>query len=394
LIDGNGTTAVENKGLIVKNDIVMPAAAVDGCEPGQVETVYFKNCTVLPCLIDCHVHLVMSGTGDPEIRSAQLGADYEFAAGAIESHLLKQRVYGVMAVRDGGDRYGHARRYKIECHHGPQSYPLVKIVGKGWKKPGRYGGLVARDLADGSVLGREVEAEEEGIDFVKIINSGLNSLTCFGKETPPQFDVEELRGAYEAALKRGLKVMVHANGEKAVRTALEAGCHSIEHGFFMGRDNLKRMADNQIVWVPTAFTMQAYANFYKKDSIEADTCLKNLDHQCEQIAIAKEQGVAVAAGTDAGSLWTHHGESIIGELGLLVEAGYSIEAAIASCAGNGARLLGLRNSGTLSPGRQASFIVTAGAPSDLPESLNAIVVVYLDGEPVSGRTSPQTKRDS
>jgi imidazolonepropionase-like amidohydrolase len=85
--------------------------------------------------------------------------------------------------------------------------------------------------------------EKKGVDHIKIVNSGLNSLSCFAKETKPQFDSAELKAAVRADRQCGLKTMVHANGKMPVKIAVDAGCDSIEHGFFMGVENLHRIAD-------------------------------------------------------------------------------------------------------------------------------------------------------
>ena len=100
-----------------------------------------------------------------------------------------------------------------------------------------------------------LKLEVHEIDHIKIVNSGLNSFAEFGKETLPQFDVEELKKLMSAAKEHNLETMVHANGRRPFQTAVAAGCDSIEHGFFMGNDNLKTMADEAIFWVPTAETM-------------------------------------------------------------------------------------------------------------------------------------------
>jgi imidazolonepropionase-like amidohydrolase len=121
------------------------------------------------------------------------------------------------------------------------------------------------------------------VDHVKIINSGLNSLCCFGKETSPQFDSKDLAETAERVHRLGLKLMVHANGELPVKMAIEAGCDSIEHGFFMGRENLMRMAERGTFWVPTAFTMAACARMSDPGSTQSEVAGRNLEHQLEQL---------------------------------------------------------------------------------------------------------------
>ena len=122
------------------------------------------------------------------------------------------------------------------------------MAGKAWHKQGRYGSFVGRAVKGGS-LAEEISRESDGIDHVKVIQSGLNSLRDFGKESPPQFHLKALREAVDASSNLGLKTMVHANGKVPVQIALEAGCSSIEHGFFMGKRNLEQMAHKDVFWV-------------------------------------------------------------------------------------------------------------------------------------------------
>ena len=221
------------------------------------------------------------------------------------------------------------------------------------------------------------------IDHIKIVNSGLNSLNEFGRETPPQFEPKELQQAVRAAQSKQLRVMVHANGKLPVRFALEAGCHSIEHGFFMGRENLKKMAEKNITWVPTAVTMKAYDKILKTKGQDAGVVRKNLEHQLEQLCQARQLHVSVALGTDSGSPGVHHGQAVGEEMQLLMEAGYSIQEAVRCATSNGAELLGLKNSGRISAGRTANFIAARGDPSKLPGSLDNLHAVLINGIPQS-----------
>jgi imidazolonepropionase-like amidohydrolase len=180
--------------------------------------------------------------------------------------------------------------------------------------------------------------------------------------------------------------MVHANGELPVRIALEAGCRSVEHGFFMGPDNLRRMAEKGICWIPTAVTMKAMAGCLEasargcggirgqgKTALEgrpAQVARQTLDHQLEQISMARQYGVSIAVGTDAGSMGVDHGAAVMEEMKLLMEAGLSLEESVRCATYQGARLLGLDGLGLIAAGRRAVFVATKGDPSGLPESLN------------------------
>ena len=358
--------------------------------PGQpsdhadAETLDLKQATVIPALVDSHVHLSMSGTMDPEERLEQLDTEFGSVASVIQKHLDQHLAAGVLAVRDGGDRGGFVLRHIHNSSTSRDPVVQVKSPGRAWHKPGRYGRLIGRAPDQSISLAQAIELASDPIDHVKIVNSGLNSLKEFGRQTLPQFDRSELKTAVSAAEQRGITIMVHANGHKPVQTAAAAGCHSIEHGFFMGSDNLRLLADNGVIWVPTAVTMLAYCRYLEQLGKQTDIARKNLDHQIEQLHTARQLKVPIALGTDAGSPAVEHGHAVVDEMKILIQAGYTIEEVIRCASFNGAQLMGIKDLGLLAPGMPATFIAVEGDPSGLPESLWGPKEVYLKGECVSG----------
>lgn len=340
-----------------------------------------SHCTIMPPLVDSHVHLFMSGTIDKRTREWQLVAGYDALRPIIGQHLHYLFSHGVLAARDGGDRGGFALRYRSEKEMHKEI--VLKVAGRAWHKKGRYGSLIGRCPGDGEGLAEIYGKDNDAIDQVKLVNSGLNSLKVFGKETPPQFTVEEMAEVVAAAEQQGRKVMVHANGREPVRIAVESGCHSIEHGFFMGRENLELMAEKGTFWVPTLFTMKAYGANINSAQAGADRQVieKTLNRQIEQLAIARELGVNVALGTDSGSLGVLHGESMVEEIKLFKKAGYSFAETVQCATSNGARLLGIDDFGSIAVGKAATFLVTRGAPAQLPRKLSYLEAIYLNGVP-------------
>ena len=177
--------------------------------------------------------------------------------------------------------------------------------------------------------------------------------------------------------------MVHANGKTPVRAALEAGCDSVEHGFFMGRENLERMAEKQVTWVPTACTMKAYAEELAQDSHRSAVAERILEDQLIQLDLARRLGVPVSTGTDSGSLGVHHGSSLREEVRLLMRAGFSLETALRCATANGARLLGIEKElGLLVPGLPATFLAFAAGPGKLPDVLGLPQAIFIRGKTV------------
>jgi imidazolonepropionase-like amidohydrolase len=97
--------------------------------------------------------------------------------------------------------------------------------------------------------------------------------------------------------------------------------------------------------------------------------------------MARELGVNVALGTDAGSLGVLHGESVVEEMKLFKKAGYTLAEIVQCATSNGARLLGIEDFGLLAPGSTATFLVARGAPAQLPRKLLYLEAIYIGGAP-------------
>lgn len=379
VIDGGGGPIQKDVTIRIMDGSVAAMGAADPNREDRSQILDLAEYTILPCLVDSHVHLFMSGTSDLKARAYQLEAPFSQIKKIIGDHISAHLLSGITAVRDGGDHHAHALRYKRECLDTDKTPFQLQAAGRAWHRTGRYGRLIGRaPLADES-LADAVARENAAIDHVKIVNSGLNSLVKFGYQTPAQFSLEEIRAAVAAAHRKGLSVMVHANGKIPVEIAVSAGCRSIEHGYFMGRENLKKMAEKGVFWIPTAATMQAYCDHLEQTGENPDTARRNLEDQMEQIALARKLGVPIAAGTDAGSLGVHHGCGIVQELIIFKQAGLSVQEAIRCASANGARLLNLPAPYLLTPGLPASFIVVKGSPDRLPESLLSIEKICIKG---------------
>ncbi len=395
LIDGSGRPAVAGSTIMVQDGRI--TKIMSSCEKRETDPaipiVDLSAYTVFPALVDSHVHLVMSGSTEPSIRRNQLVSGYTQRRDTISRHLDQHLAHGVLAVRDGGDNNGDTLRYKYDPANAPPSAVTIAAAGRARRASGRYGKLIGFEVGENQSLAESAFAVDSMRDHLKLVNSGLNSLTRFAIETPPQFDEDSLKAVVAAARKRGQPIMVHANGRLPVQLAINAGCDSIEHGFFMGRDNLRRLADNDVTWVPTAVTMKAYSDYLKNqghpsDSSFADVSRRNLDHQLEQIGIANDLGARLAVGTDAGSPGVHHGSALKEELCLFVAAGFSVESAIQCASSNGAKLMGLADRGEIARGMRADWLAVEGPPEQVPALLHQIAYRMVAGRLIDADTWP------
>lgn len=380
LMDGRGGPTQRNLLIKLEGERIASVGRVCTGEAKDLPIVDLSHCTLLPGLLDSHVHVCLSGVADPSLRRRQIRASFGEARETITQNLSQQWLHGVMAVRDGGDGDAHAVQYgRPSAGRGGEPVRLF-AAGRAWHAEGRYGSIIGRTPLKNLGLARSIEETGKAADHLKIVNSGPNSLTEFGRETPPQFTPEDLSEAVAAARVLGLKVMVHANGRMPVKLAVEAGVDSIEHGYFMGRENLQIMAEKAVTWVPTAFAMEALSRNFAPGSIESETAKRNLEHQLEQIRLAREVGVVMALGTDAGSVGVHHGKALLEEMRLLRVAGLSWEEVVRCATGTGACLVGLEQEiGTLAPGMPATFVAVREGPEGLPDSLASPEGVFVRG---------------
>jgi len=383
LIDGSGRPARPDVLLELEDGLI--AGLEEGAEraklPAERPLLDLAGRTIIPGLVDAHVHLFMSPTSREEIRRGQLASSYQALEPVMAGHAAALLRAGVLAARDGGDYGGFSLRFRDQRLQGAGL--RLTSPGRALHAPGRYGRLIGRPPQPGLGLAGSIRAGAAGLDHVKLVNSGLNSLTRFGRLTRPQFSPAELRAATAAAGELGLKVMVHANGPAPVADAVRAGCRSIEHGFFMGRDSLKLMADLGCVWVPTAVTMRGLSETLPPGDPRAGVARQNLEAQLEQLGLARDLGVRVACGSDSGSLGVVHGRSLAREMALFVRAGFGLEEAVAAASALGADLLGLEGElGRLAPGRPATFLVFEGPPAGLLQRLGRPERIFLRGRPL------------
>jgi imidazolonepropionase-like amidohydrolase len=376
LIDGQAGVLATDQVIVIDQGRIESIQSYLGSSFQDADLLDLRGATVLPALMDAHVHLALSGTLDAALRQAQLEQSAQQSEAAIKTHLQAHLDSGIVAVRDAGDKLGQVLKVKSV-----QKTPVhLAATCWAWHAPGRYGAMIGLAPTPGQTLSQAVARCPQGMDHIKLIQSGINSLDRFGHETAPQFSETELALVRRFALTKGLPVMVHANGREAVQSALDAGCDSIEHGYFMGRDNLQRMADRQVFWVPTAIPMAALTRDGVLSPAMADVARRTLEHQLKQIASAHQSGVRIALGTDAGSMGADHGTAVRRELALLMDAGLSLSQAVKCATLNAAQLMGLRYRGALQPGWRADFIAVHGRPEHLPASLEIIAGLCIQGQ--------------
>jgi imidazolonepropionase-like amidohydrolase len=371
----DGAVVVE-EGRIVS---VMPAEDL----PADTEVVNLGDATLLPGLIDAHVHLVWSASAEPHalVESESRALTALRCANNADLHLRA----GVTTVRDVGSTDGLAIEVGRAVELGVLPGPRVVAAGRAIAMTGGHGWFLGRE-ADGPDAVRRAAREEmkAGAGCVKLMASG----GVYGHaEEPgsPQLTTEEMGAAVQEAHKAGRKVAAHAYSPEAINNALEAGVDSIEHGSFVDRATAERMRERGTYLVPTLSVYRAMSDrgpeLGAPDYIQRKTA-EVLEASREAFRLARQIGVPMAAGTDCGAPGHPHG-TLPEELRLMVEAGATPLEALRCGTSAAADLLGLAGEvGTLEPGKKADLLAVGGDPLRDVGALRDVRLVLRDGSRV------------
>jgi imidazolonepropionase-like amidohydrolase len=353
-----------------------------------------RGLTVLPGLIDCHVHLSWHGeadvvkAGEQETPTETLLKASRSAAQTLEA--------GVTTVRDLG-----ARDHSI--------FALKKAIEKGLTPgPRIIGAGLAICMVGGHlrrVIAQEVEGVEQvrkvvreqldaGAEVIKVIASG-GVLTPGTSPDQAQMTLDELSAAVDEAKRAGCKVAAHAHAASGMKNAIHAGVHSIEHATFMDEEAAGLFRKHAVYMVPTLSALATTGACRRGCGIPDDALDKakamTKRHQ-SSFKQAHHRGLLIAMGTDAGTPFNHHGDNAQ-ELERMVALGMSPMEAILASTSAAARLMGIEDQvGTLARGKGADLLLVDGNPLrsiNVLRDRSRIVGVMRAGRFVAGPLSQE-----
>jgi imidazolonepropionase-like amidohydrolase len=400
LLDGRSPDSPPNGVLVIDEDGRILAA---GSEPSTIvpedaHRIDLGGLTLLPGIIDCHVHLAMKlepvhdqvqrSATDIVVRALQTGREF------LEA--------GVTTVRDAGYApAGIKRAFASGAFPGPRTQvscqPLSQTGGHGddWTPSGAVIATEMSDLPPGIADGPDAVRRaarlqiRAGADWIKVMATG-GVLSAADTPDASQFTEEEIRAIVEEARAAGIKgTLAHAEGTAGIKNALRAGISSIEHGDLIDEEGIDLMLARDVPLVPT-FTV----NFALMDegriargevppwAIEKMRYL--FERQQRSFRHAVERGVRVVMGTDS-----FNGMYPPAELAYMSEYGLGPFRAIQAATTEAAKLLGLSDEvGTLEPGKLADLVAVSGDPLSEPELWRdpaRIVFVMQGGRVVADR---------
>lgn len=358
--------------VVVTDDRITSIAPGRGEAPAGAEIVDLGDKTLLPGLIDLHVHL----TGDPggDYRSEAVDPDeWGVVVGAKNARLTLRA--GFTTVREAGSAQYTAFALRRGTAEGMIEGPRIVAAGPPLSIIGGHGDVtgfredVHAVLDQGYTCTGAVECAEKvrkasraGADVIKITATG-GVLSQQGRGLEGHFSNAELVSIADTAHSLGLRVMAHAHGARGIESAAGAGIDSIEHGTFADDAALKVMKAKGSYLVPTLMAFEGIKERLGKGiytpTVEAKVRM-TMNDVGKAVGRAKALGVPIAFGTDAGVF--EHGRNA-GEFALLVKYGLTPREALASATTVAAKLLSMEDQiGRIAPGMSADMIAVAGDP--------------------------------
>lgn len=422
---GNGKV-IESGSVLIKQGKI--AEIYEGTAPNakllNADPIEAAGKTILPGLIDVHVHLGASG-GFPEDFMKFDPA--KAAERALESYLY----CGTTAVRSVGDRLDDMLKLRTKFGTGEKLGTDLIFCGPLFTAEGGHGTEYARFMPEAMQASfnaqfvRTPKSAEEGrkevddlatqhVDSIKgVLEAGVPGYSF------NRMDLEILRSVVEEAHAKQLPVAIHTGSSRDVVDAVALGTDSVEHGSFIDEipdATIAEMKTKNIAYDPTLSVVEGFTNFAKGDttllkrSLVQQVTPKDLLSGTEKAAASDQfkglreglshypmsmeiggrnllkawhAGVLLVTGSDAGNFLVLHGPTVQHEIELWVAAGIPIDVALQAATYNAAKLLRADSRiGTIEKGKEATLLIVDGNPLQDVRALSSISAVFLKGERV------------
>lgn len=396
LIDGVSDAPRENHYVEVRHGKVVAAGPV--AKAPKDKGVHRYDCqgrTVMPGLIDCHVHMVYAGA-----KNMEEAMRFPVEAAVINAVVHARAILnaGFTAVREVGTigNTSVAMRDAVAARkiYGPKVVASGRGIGTTGSGndvlPPHWESTAGRLVVDGVDAIRKAVRRQtrEGVDNIKFIASG-------GEFHPTNYtwmttiSEDELRAGIEEAKRWGKTVAVHAQSYDSVKFALRAGADTIEHGTRLDEESIELFRKSKAYLVPTLCTLYSVLNLGEKLGLskkQRDEMKVNQPLWEASIREAHRAGVQIASGGDLGNRMPHGDNAV--ELEYLATLGIPAMSVLQAATSVAARAIGRGDRfGAVKPGLEADLLVVDGDPlADLRvlQEESRLNMVFQDGEMVAG----------
>ena len=338
--------------------------------PAGAEVIDLGDRTLMPGLIDAHIHLFLH-PGAEDLQTVQESVPQRTITATLAAR--DDLMAGFTAERDMGTEGAGSADTAVRnaIDEGRIPGPRLRISGNAINVLGGHEDAINYNpeqhvLPNATYANNAAELVtvirqqfKEGADFIKIYETGPDSVQDGKLSTVYQYTEPELRTAVEEAARLGKRVAVHGTGEPGTLYAAQAGVASIDHANQLGDETMRIMREKRIFAVPT-FTVFEYFAEHAESPAQAAREHRMLDFKVQEFRKQVAAGVPMAVGSDVGPF--PHGTQAR-ELVLMVKFGMSPLAVLQADLLNGAKLLGWEGQiGALEPGYLADIIAVSGDP--------------------------------
>ena len=393
LIDVRTTTILREMSIIIEGNKITDVQKGYTTAAANDKVIDLKSKTVMPGLIDMHVHIESETNPNRYLEAFTLNpADIAFQSATFAEKTL---MAGFTTVRDlGGSGVNTSLRNAINkgVAKGPRIFTAGKSIGttgghadptNGWRKdimgdPGPAQGVINNPEEARKAVRQRYK---DGSDLIKITATG-GVLSVAKDGSGPQFTEEEIRAIVETARDYGFPVAAHAHGAEGMKRAIRAGVNSIEHGTLMDDETIELFKKHGTWYVPTITAGRSVADSAKIPGYYPAIIVPKAISIGSQLQAtfgrAYKAGVKIAFGTDAGVY--AHGRNWL-EFVYMNQAGMPALETIKTATVNAAELLGMSSQlGTIEKGKLADIIAVDGDPSKDINAMGKVKFVMKDGK--------------
>ena len=398
LIDGSGKNPIDFPVVIVKEGEIVEVGVegqVNVPSGKSVKEIVLKKETLLPGLVDSHIHLAL-GTGGGYEAMMREPDGIQLMTGIINAH---QALYsGITTVKEAGARNRVALDLKEGWKMGLIEAPRLVVSGRPITMTGGHFHFCNNNEADGvdEVRKKVRQLVKEDVDVIKVMASGGGTLGTDNRQA--SFSEDELTALVEEAHKYNRTTFAHCEAIESVGNAARAGVDVLEHcGFILpdgsrgfDEEAVKTIVRNKLFYNPTLQTgskiidsLRMKRSHEKVLTEKEKKSLERLEYKIrrkqENMMRMVKMGVQIVAGSDGIGLG--NSDRLIRAMELMVEAGLTPMQVIAAATSNGAKAMNMSNLfGTVKKGLKADIIAVEGDPSENISTLRSIKMVMSEGK--------------